>query len=123
MTLVDTRENTTSFAAYAAQWRIVESATNTWRCLSRPERKKLVRNLLGHVKADEECGSRFFLLNTAKGKMADKELLALAMAEGLDSEDAVFAVVAIYLALYYSKVQGKFDIANFAPQYKQANRF
>ena len=123
MTLEDTRENTTSFAAYIVHWRVVESATGTWSCLPRRERKKLVRDLLDHVKADEECESRFFLLRTAKGKMADKELLTLAMTEGLDSQHIVFAVVAIYLALYYSKITGTFDIANFAPQYKQANNF
>lgn len=121
-TLVDVKENSRGLVLYAAHWGIIESAASTWHDLPKRERKKLVRDLLGRVESDKKCESKFFLLRSAKGKMTDKQVLELATKKELGSQHVVFAVAAIYLALYYSKPDGAFDIGHFPKNYRDANR-
>lgn len=122
-TIQDVREHRKSFLAYTKHWKTLESASGSWGILSEKRHQKLVVHLLKQI-AEDPCKVRFLLLRAA---LKEARVSSIALAVEPDTlyrtQPAVFSVAIMYFALYYDKVEAKFDTEYFAKHYKEANRF
>jgi hypothetical protein len=120
------KEDVASMRRYEIYWKTVDVADLTWEVLSKPERKKIARHLYDQVQDSAGCSSKFNALRVGleTHKVERREDFAKRVAaSNFDTVQALFKLARPYVALYYSRVSGKFDPKHFVDNYRAANRF
>lgn len=130
------REDWQKLCSYVEQWNIVENRAAQWAALRGEQREEISTNLYDRMipSWDHNLDLRTQTVVCLRHRTSLHEMvhryrlcrpvfIYIAAQEQLCSTGPIREVVSKYLALYYSKITGKFDIANFALNYRQANSF
>ncbi|MBY0473324.1 hypothetical protein K2Q00_03550 [Patescibacteria group bacterium] len=125
--LVGVQENWGKLCAYVEQWGVVENRATQWAALRAQQREEIAADLYDRMIPYNQVVVLF--KRTSLHEMVNQYRLCRAVfvyiaAQGeLHSVGPIREVIARYLVLYYSTVSGTFDVAHFAQNYKDANRF